>query len=110
MSALNLLQTACLKKSYKSFKDLPVGSYFIKSFSLADTDHGKRVRIEIEDTFMFLPERFASSLDEAAIKELNSTPKIMIYSGKDAAVQNRLILDFQEVAYYTDELLSQNDM
>lgn len=99
-SALSLLKTACTKKSYKSFNELKEGEYIVNNFTFVDTTYGKRVRISLEDKFMFLPERFAEILNDDTIAELNSSPKIMVYGGKD---NKRLILDFKPVSYITDQ-------
>lgn len=97
MDSLSALKNACThKKSYKSFKDIPHGEYVIHRFSLAKTVHGKKVRIDLDDTYMYLPERFADALSESVIQELNLKPKIMVYEGKDAAQKDRLILDFKD--------------
>lgn len=98
MDSLTALKNACVQKiTYKSFKDIQHGEYVIRRFSLAKTIHGKKVRIELDnDTYMYLPERFADALTESVIQELNSKPKIMVYKGKDAAQKDRLILDFKD--------------
>lgn len=106
MNALNQLKAACLQKTFKSFKDLAPGDYIINKFSLADTAHGKRVRVELDNgcTYMYLPPRF--TFDEATVAEMNSSPKIMIYGGKEGrSVQGRLILDFEDVSYLGDQFL-----
>lgn len=100
VSALNALQKACLKKPFRSFKDLDVGEYIVESFALVETKFGKRLRINLVDTYMYLPERFSMSLDDAALSELNSSPKIMVYSGKDMTDKDRLMLDFKDVPYF----------
>lgn len=108
MSALDTLQKSCLKRPYKGFKDLEHGDYIVQSFAMTNTDHGKRVRIDMEDCYMFLPKRFADSLDQPAINELNKTPKIMTYSGKDHEDRERLILEFKEFDKKKLMLLSTN--
>ncbi|DAC81321.1 hypothetical protein QKK82_gp03 [Mayetiola barley midge adintovirus] len=103
-SALNKLKTACIKKPFKSFKDLAVGEYIVNSFVVVETkNYGQRIRINLDEYYMYLPERFQQMLDAATIAELNGGPKVMIYSGKDATDQNRLILDFQDVAYFANQ-------
>lgn len=97
MSVLNLLKTANLGREYKSFKDLPVGSYVIKRFSLFETTYGVRVRIEINDWYMFLPERFTGFIRDENIADLNAATVVMTYSGKDMNNQSRLILDFDVI-------------
>lgn len=97
--ALDKLKFACVKVPFQSFKTLPQGEYIINHFSIEQTAHGKRVRVDMDDCFLFLPERFARVTTEAEINELNSSPKVMIYSGKDPEDQNRLVLDFQPINY-----------
>lgn len=104
-SGLNALKLACLKKNFVSFKDLAPGEYIIKTFTVVDTTHGRRVRIDLADTYMYLPERFAIALTESAVLELNKTPKVMVFQGKDKNDRDRLILDFREYSYFA-ELLS----
>lgn len=102
------LKTACAKTTFKSFKDLAVGEYLINRFLFVDTHFGKRIRINLDGFYMYLPERFAT-LTESELNDLNSSQKIMIYSGKDANNQNRLLLDFQETdAYFADLLTPYN--
>lgn len=102
---MDSLKSACIKSSFKSFKDLAMGEYLINRFTFVDTNFGKRVRIDVDGFYMYLPERF-STLTEAEITTLNSSQKIMIYSGKDAKHQNRLLLDFQETEAYFADLLN----
>lgn len=97
MSAMNSLQTACSKRVYKSFENLAVGEYIIKSFTMWGTEFGPRIRIDMDETFMFLPKRFADALTEPQVVDLNKSPKIMVYSGKDDQENGRLILDFKEL-------------
>lgn len=94
MNALEKLRAACAKKViYKSFETLAPGEYTVYEFSKIETKHGHRVRITLEDYSMYLPERVI--LDDDDITELNASPKIMIYGGKETLKQNRLILDFR---------------
>lgn len=104
LSALDCLKAACEKKPFRSFDDLMPGEYIINEFSQVDTQYGNRLRISMENgtVFMFLPERF--NMDEEGIKELNSSPKIMVYRGKDVKAKNRLLLDFQDLQDLADQL------
>lgn len=96
MSALQLLQTLCEKHPFKSFKELePNKHYMVRYFSIADSKLGKRIRIDLDDCYMFLPERFVKILSGTLIEELNlSGPIKMVYEGKDETCMNRLKLDF----------------
>lgn len=99
-SAMDALKSAADKKAFQSFKDLEKGEYFIEKFFHIDTQHGTRVRVDLTDTYMYLPERYVKRLTEEICAELSKTPKIMIYKGKDPNISNRLILDFKEVEYF----------
>lgn len=89
MSALEALKLKCEYQPYKNFGDLEEGRYTIYHFAISKTKRGKCVRIDLGKFYMFLPERFAEVLDEDKIDELNKSPKVMIYKGKDPANQDR---------------------
>lgn len=99
--ALSALQSACSKKKYQSFKDLEHGEYIVNHFTIIDTSHGRRVRIDLDDKYMFLPERFVKTI-EPHIDVINKTPKVMVYSGKDSSDRDRLILNFRDSSYFAD--------
>lgn len=104
-SALSALKMACLKRNFKSFKDLMPGEYIVKNFSIVNSTHGPRIRIDLADyTYMYLPERFINVLTQDKIDTLNLTPKVMIFSGKETTNRDRLILDFRELSYMTEML------
>lgn len=86
---MEALKAACKKLKYQSFEDFKSGEYIVKQFSLVDTKYGKRIKVELSDVYLFLPERFNSAATPEGIAELNSTPKVMIYTGKDMTNQNR---------------------
>lgn len=101
MEALN---SACAVQSFKSFRELEQGEYIVNKFSKASTNHGERIRIDCAGFYMLLPERFAQTLTDEVIAELNKSPKVMAYSGKDVSNRNRLILHFKEFTYFTEML------
>lgn len=103
MNAMEKLRAACGTKNYQSFNDLAVGDYIVHEFAWVDTSHGRRIRISLENHYMYLPDRF-ESLSDADIAELNATLKVMVYGGKDSKKKNRLILDFHEVEYLAAQL------
>lgn len=102
MDALTMLKDACAKKTFKSFNALQPGEYIVTLFEKFKTQHGERIRITIDDFYMYLPERFNHKLDDNAIQDLNKGPKIMVYGGKDYTMRNRLILDFKDAAYFSE--------
>lgn len=97
MSAISVLQRACLNKPFKSFKDLEVGEYKIERFDYVESTFGDRVRIKLSDSYMFLPQRYIEEMSDEVIKELNVSTVYMTYSGKDQNNQNRLMLEFNAV-------------
>lgn len=104
-SGLLALKMACMKRTFKSFKELLPGEYIIRNFTVVDTLHGKRVRIDLNDlTYMYLPERFNNVLSQEKIDDLNQSSKIMVFSGKDSTDRDRLILDFRDPSYFTEML------
>lgn len=104
MDALGALKSACVKKQNESFKDLQPGEYLVYKFTEVSTTHGNRIRIDLLDTYMILPERFAKILTEPIIDDLNKSTKVMIYGGKDSSNRDRLILDFRDESYFADLL------
>lgn len=98
--AMAALQSACQKRKFISFKNIEPAEYIVKNFSIVDSTHGKRVQIDLNDGYMYLPERFIDSLPQRLIDELNKSPKVMNYKGKDATDGNRLILEFKDVEYF----------
>lgn len=98
-SGISILQSNSLNKPFKSFKDLAVGEYKVERFDLIKTTFGKRVRIKIEDSYMFLPERYTEEMSEETIDELNGASVTMIYSGKDGNNKSRLMLEFNAIGH-----------
>lgn len=95
MEAIKALKSAFAPMNFRSFKHLSLGEYVVKNFKFVKTSYGQRVRIEIDNFFMYLPERVVDKLDNKLIDVLNSNPVMMTYLGKDPEVQNRLLLDFE---------------
>lgn len=97
MNAISMLKSACVNKPFKSFKNLLVGDYIVEDFQRVTTSYGDRVRIEIFDAVMYLPERFSRILSDGLLTELNESTVVMSYSGKDPNTSNRLLLDFDVI-------------
>lgn len=85
---MDLLKSSCIPKQFVSFKSLPIGVYKITKFAMVETQYGTKVRAEIGHQYVFLPQRM-TAICEAAIDELNQSPKIMVYSGRVASQHNR---------------------
>lgn len=113
MSALDSLKALCTivpqsgtdgtDKKYKSFSTLEKGEYLVTRFSKATTKMGERIRIDIGDTYMYLPERF-NSMDEATMKELNLKPPMMIFNGREPGQNGRILLDFQDIDTFINSI------
>lgn len=91
MSLPSQLEALRVGKEHKNFSDLQFGDYVIQKFSLINTIHGTRIRIEIDDWFMILPGSYPGLMEED-LTELNKFSIVMTYSGKD--VNNRIHLQF----------------
>lgn len=95
MEALLALKRASAPMNFKSFKNLEVGEYVTRKFMKVKTKYGPRVRVHIEDFYIYLPERHATELDDTLIEQLNNNLTMMKYMGKDEENQNRLLIDFE---------------
>lgn len=95
----------CTHKKYVSFKDLSPGEYIVNKFTIVNTVYGERIRIDLQNTYMYLPQSFLKTLTPEVLDDVNRSPKLMIYEGKDASNNNALILDFNDVSYFDNELL-----
>lgn len=104
-AALNALKAACSHKKFTSFKDLSPGEYIVNKFTIINTAYGERIRVDLHDSYMYLPQGFLKTLNPEVLDDLNKSPKMMVYGGKDVNNHNALILDFNEVSYYDSELL-----
>lgn len=94
---MDALLAACSKvTSYMSFDALPIGEHRVSNFFKTDSKYGQRVRVNVGEKYVYLPERF-SCLTSNDLKQLNKTPTIMIYGGKDRSNQDRLKIDFKPI-------------
>lgn len=91
MESLQILQNCAKGKSKPicSFEKLPIGEYLVRKFDFVETKFGPKVRVDIGDRFVFLPQRFSEGVTKEIVDDYNITPKIMSYSGKDASQFNR---------------------
>lgn len=92
MDAIQALKTACQPKNFFSFRNLPPGDYIIRRFTAVATTHGQRIRIDLDNTYMYLPERFVNILTNEMIEALNATPKMMIFGGYDRNNRDRYVV------------------
>ena len=106
-ASLSLLKTLCYEKNVVAFKDIEIGEYLIHEFALVHTTWGARVRLDLGDKAIFLPERFAKMKPED-VEALNSSQKILCYMGKDPARKNKLLIDFKEAVEYAEGISPSN--
>lgn len=96
---MEALKQACKVQTFKSFENIVPGEYRVQEFAFVETKFGRKIKVETETFYCFLPTRFLVFINTSEhIDELNSNPQVMIYKGKDVQRKNRLVLDFQPVA------------
>lgn len=119
MDALTILKLACVQKperaqfamTYKNFDQIHPGEYIVTKFEKrASEKYGEQVRITVGDWYMNLPPRFNGPLTDVVIDELNKTPKIMVYGGKNQSEYNRLILDFKDASAYVTQFINSQEL
>lgn len=104
MASFNLLKSQCCDKPYCSFNNLDLGEYLIKEFALVNTKYGERLRLDLGDKEVFMPERFSKNLTPEGLAELNASKAMLIYKGKDAANKDKLKVDFKNVEDFISDL------
>lgn len=93
-SIAEIFKSACANnKPYMSFEDLPYGDHVIDNFHRVNTELGDRIRIETNNSSLFLPQRFSRISDEV-IADLNEMAIIMSYEGRHSDDHERLLLVF----------------
>lgn len=101
MAALDILKSQCTSKPYTSFDNLPLGDYLISSFKLINLKNfGIRLRLDLGDKVVFLPERFSRNFTEQHCAEMNCGQYIFKYLGKDVNNHNKLMVDFVQLPDY----------
>lgn len=109
--SLQLLQEASYCKQYISFEDLPVGDYIVHSFAIVETkNYGKRIRVDLGDKVVLLPQRYIKEIKEENIEELNQGQYMMTFRGKNPALRNMVLLNFESVAEYTGSFLDMGSL
>lgn len=103
MSLERQLEALRVEKEVKNFSDLQFGDYVIQKFSLINTIHGTRIRIEIDDWYMILPGSYMGLMEED-LTELNKFSIVMTYSGKDD--NSRIHLKFALVIDEADTIVN----
>lgn len=95
--AFELLRNACITKQYTSFTKLPFGNYLVEEFSFVQTQYGDRIRVDLGDKYVFLPERFSARLKPEHIPELNENQRVMVYNGRSQGNKNQILLEFKSI-------------
>lgn len=80
---------------YANFNDLKLGDYAVRKFSVAPTKQGDRIRVDLDEYFVFLPKRYLDKIGEKKCAELNKFNFIMTFGGKEYTNKDRLILSFK---------------
>lgn len=88
MSSLSLLKQKSCTKQYISFDKLPIGNYIVSNFTLVKTSYGSRLRVDIGDNVICLPQRYADDVTPEIVASFNDKPKLMIFKGKDPKYRN----------------------
>lgn len=87
---METLLTSCEHRPYRSFTTLECGEYPVTKFSISDTKFGKRIRVDLRECYVFLPQRFSVELfNEEVIKDLNSQDIVLIFRGKGSEANSR---------------------
>lgn len=89
--AFNLLKSVSNNKPFTSFNSLEVGAYTVTGFTVIDTKFGKRVRVDMGNSLICLPERYTLGMTPEYLEELNNGPMKMIYTGRDPSKQNKYV-------------------
>lgn len=95
---LNILkESAASCTSYVRMSDLNPGRYEIRKFFFRDSQFGKRLVIEIDQGFIFLPEKMLKKINsEKAVDKLNKDHYDLVYEGQDDHSPNRLNFTFEK--------------
>lgn len=99
MSAFNALKSAVKASgAYRNFDNIEIGVYKVLGFSFVITRYGQQVVVTTPEFKCFLPDRFSKYIRTVeALAELNATPCVMRFSGKDATRRNRVMVDFDMI-------------
>lgn len=112
MSAFNALKSACKGSiMYRNFDSIEIGVYKVLEFKFADTRYGRKIVVVTDEFMCFLPDRFSKSImTQEAIDELNNTPCVMKYNGKDPKRKNLVKLDFEKYIQQDAQELTWEDL
>lgn len=98
MDSIHALKLVCTGKPYTSFSKLPVGDYVVEKFEKRKSPkYGDRIRVELQNEVVYLPERFNAVMTPQAIAELNASTVIMSFKGRVEESNNFILLDFDVI-------------
>lgn len=99
-----LKESASSCTTYVRMGDLAPGRYEIRKFCLRDSQYGTRLVIEIEQGYVYLPEKMLKKINtEKAINKINKDRYDLVYEGKDDGAPNRLNFTFEKHDSSDDE-------
>lgn len=91
-----LKECAAACSSFIRMADLDPGRYPIQKFSIRDSKYGKRLVIEVDEGYIYLPEKMIKKFKtEAAVNKLNKERYDLVFNGKDEHA-NRLDFTFEK--------------
>lgn len=107
MSSFSLLKNASCNKPYCAFSNLSIGDYLVTDFALVETKYGPRLRVDLGEKILTLPERYARDMTHEKVLELNDSPKWMSYYGRDPRKNNKILLDFKTMEEFAASAVEQ---
>lgn len=91
-----LKENAASCSRYIRMGDLTPGRYEIRKFSLRDSMYGRRLVIDINKGYIYLPEKMLEQFNtEKKVDKLNKDRYDLVYSGKDENAPQRLKFTFE---------------
>lgn len=97
MDSFEMLKKASTASSFLKFDDFEIGKrYLVDRFEfLTDTKYGVCLVVYVNDDLVYLPKRFTKVFTSAAaVESLNKDEYVLIYSGRDATKNNKILVDF----------------
>lgn len=91
-----LKETAAASSGYIRLEDLKPGRYEVLKFSLRDSQYGKRVVIDIDGGWIYLPEKMYKKFNtEKSIAKLNKDQYDFVFEGKSKRAPNAFKFTFE---------------
>lgn len=91
-----LKETAASSSGYIRLEDLKPGRYEVLKFSLRESQFGKRVVIDIDGGWIFLPEKMYTKFNtEKSIAKLNKERYDFVFEGKSKRAPHAFMFTFE---------------